>query len=114
LEAVAIWPTEVGGGQNVAKNHMAEEPEHQDTIEELKGTIRSVLEALRNHENPTSEIHEIVTELSEIERQFLDGLLPTTPLRAVLSIIAQFEYTPWRIRTVVEDLHKIWTLLGML
>jgi len=93
---------------------MAEEPEHQVTLEELKETIRSVREALRNHENPTPEILEVVTELSQIERQFLDGLLPTTPLRAVLSIIAQFEYTPWRIPTVVEDLHTIWSLLGML
>jgi hypothetical protein len=61
--------------QNAANGHMAEEPEHQPTLEELKETIRSVLEALRNHENPTSEIREIVTELSQIERQLLDGLL---------------------------------------
>ena len=98
----------------MANGHMAEEPERQATIEELKERIRSVREALRNHENPTSEIRGVVTELSQIERQFLDGVLPTTPLRAVLSIIAQFEYTPWRIATVVEDLHKIWSLLGML
>jgi hypothetical protein len=93
---------------------MAEEPERQATIEELNEKIRSVLEALRNHEAPTSEIHEVVTELAQIERQFVGGLLPTMPLRAVLSIISQFEYTPWRIPTVVEDLHKIWILLGML
>jgi hypothetical protein len=88
--------------------------EHPVTLEELRETIRSIRAALRNHENPTSEILEVITELNQIERQFLDGLLPTTPLRAVLSIIAQFEYTPWRIPTVVEDLHKIWTLIGML
>jgi hypothetical protein len=93
---------------------MAEEPERQVTVEQLKEKIRSVLQALRNHENPTSEIHEVVTELAEIERQFLDGRLPMMPLRAVLSVIAQFEYTPWRIPMVVEDLHKIWILLGML
>jgi hypothetical protein len=88
--------------------------EEQATVEELKERIRSVVEALRNHENPTAEIHDVVTELSEIERQLLAGRLPTTSLRAVLSIVAQFEYTPWRIPTVVEDLYKIWTLLGML
>ena len=93
---------------------MAEQPERQVTVEQLKETVGSVMEALRNHENPTEEILEVVTELSQIERQFLDGLLPTTPLRTVLSVIAQFEYTPWRIPTVVEDLHKIWSLLGLL
>lgn len=101
-------------GCNTVNDYMAEEPEHQATTEELKETIRSVLEALRNHENPTSEIQEVVKELGQIERQFLDGFLPMMPLRAVLSVIAQFEYTPWRIPTVVEDLHKIWSLLGML
>jgi uracil phosphoribosyltransferase len=93
---------------------MAKEPEPQVTIEELKEKIRSVLEALRNHHTPTPEIHEVVAELGQIEMQFLDGHLPVTPLRVVLGVIAQFEYTPWRIPTVVEDLHKIWSLLGML
>jgi hypothetical protein len=93
---------------------MAEEPEREVMIEELRGRIHSVLEALRNHKNPTPEIHEVINKLSQIERQSLDGVLPSTTLRAVLSIIAQFEYTPWRIATVVEDLYKIWSLLGML
>jgi hypothetical protein len=93
---------------------MAEQPEHPVTLEELQKTIRSILTALRNHENPTEEIREVVAELAQIEEQFLSGPLPTTPLRVVLSIIAQFEYTPWRLATVVEDLHKIWSLIGML
>jgi hypothetical protein len=29
-------------------------------------------------------------------------------------LFAEFEYTPWRMPTVAEDLHEIWTLLGML
>ncbi len=93
---------------------MPEQPAHPVTLDELRETLRSVRTALHNHENPTPEIHEVITELGQIERQLLDGLLPTKPLRAALSIIAQFEYTPWRVPTVVEDLHKIWTLLGML
>ena len=93
---------------------MAEMPEGRVTIDALVETIRSVLDALREHKNPTAEIHEVVAELTQIERQFVDGLLPITPLRSVLGIIAQFEYTPWRLATVVEDLYKIWSLLGML
>jgi hypothetical protein len=49
-----------------------------------------------------------------LEAEFIAGNVPAARLETVLKLIAEFEYTPWRMPTVVEDLHKIWTLLGML
>jgi hypothetical protein len=93
---------------------MVEEKEPQVTSGELLEGIRSVLRALREHKNPNAEIHDLIAELSQMERQITDGLLPVTPLRSLLGIISQLEYTPWRLATVVEDLHKIWSLLSMM
>ena len=93
---------------------MTEKTENPITRGELLERIRSVLTALRGHRNPSAEIHEVIAELSQVERQLMDGMLPITPLRSVLAIIAQFEYTSWRLATVVDDLHRIWSLLTML
>lgn len=93
---------------------MADPRDHHQTIQELRTTLRGVLGALRDHKNPTAEIHEVAAELSQIEQQVAAGLLPLASLRAALSIVAQFEYTPWRVPTMVEDVHKIWMLVGML
>ncbi|MGH7152586.1 MAG: hypothetical protein ACREF3_01555 [Acetobacteraceae bacterium] len=93
---------------------MAEQQERHVTIHELGMTLRGVLGALRDHKNPTPEIHEVAAELSQIEQQIAAGLLPLASLRAALSVVAQFEYTPWRVPTMVEDVHKIWALIAML
>ncbi|HSU06877.1 MAG TPA: hypothetical protein VLI93_15025 [Acetobacteraceae bacterium] len=93
---------------------MTETTEERITSSELVQRIRSVLRALREHHSPNAEIHDVIAELSNVERQLVNGLLPMVPLRSVLGVIAQFEYTPWRLATVVEDLHKIWSLLAML
>ena len=49
-----------------------------------------------------------------MEAELVAGRSPVERLETVLKIITGFEYMPWRIPTVVEDLYKIWTLLGML
>jgi hypothetical protein len=66
------------------------------------------------HQEPNQELHDLAIELKSLEAEFIAGQLPVARLETVLKIIAGFEYTPWRIPTVVEDLYKIWTLLGML
>jgi hypothetical protein len=46
-----------------------------------------------------------------LEAELVAGRLPVERLETAVTIIAGFEYAPWRIPTVVEDLYKIWTLL---
>jgi hypothetical protein len=66
------------------------------------------------HQELNQELQDLAVELKSLETEFIAGQLPVARLETVLKIIAGFEYTPWRIPTVVEDLYKIWTLLGML
>jgi hypothetical protein len=66
------------------------------------------------HREPNQELHDLAGELKSLEADFIAGQLPVARLETVLKIISEFEYTPWRIPQVVEDLYKIWTLLGML
>ena len=84
------------------------------TVREIIHTVGSIGRALVAHHEPNQELHDLAVQLRSLEAEFIAGGLPVARLETVLKIIAQFEYTPWRIPTVVEDLYKIWTLLGML
>ena len=67
---------------------------HHGTLREVIHTVGSIGRALLAHQELNQELHDLAVEMRSLE--------------------AEFEYTPWRMPTVVEDLHKIWTLLGML
>jgi hypothetical protein len=84
------------------------------TVREIAHTVGSIGRALLAHQDANRELHDLGVELRSLEADFIAGRLPVARLETVLKIIAEFEYTPWRIPTVVEDLYKMWTLLGML
>ena len=83
-------------------------------LREIVHTVGSIGRALLTHHDANQELHDLAVELRWLEAELVAGRLPMVRLESVLKIIAEFEYTPWRIPTVVDDLHKIWTLLGML
>ncbi|HEY2616759.1 MAG TPA: hypothetical protein VGI78_05420 [Acetobacteraceae bacterium] len=83
-------------------------------VRDIIHTVGSIGRALLSHQEPNQELHDLAVELRSLEADFVAGQLPVARLETVLKIIAGFEYTPWRMPTVVEDLYKIWTLLGML
>lgn len=84
------------------------------TFREIVRTVGSIGQALLAHQEANQELHDLAVEVRWLEAELIAGRLPMARLKSVLKIIAEFEYTPWRIPTVVEDLYKIWTLLGML
>jgi len=84
------------------------------TFHEVVHTVGSIGRALLTHHAVNQELHDLSIELQWLEAEFVAGRLPVARLESVLRIIAEFEYTPWRMPSVVEDLHRIWTLLGML
>ena len=88
--------------------------EHHGTVREIIHTVGSIGRALLAHHEVNQELHDLAVELRWLEAELIAGRLPVERLETVLKVIAGFEYTPWRIPTVVEDLYKIWTLLGML
>jgi hypothetical protein len=73
-----------------------------------------VVDRVTPYQELNKELHDLAVELSSLEVEFIAGGLPVARLETALKIIAEFEYTPRRIPTVVEDLYKIWTLIGML
>ena len=93
--AASVWLPRASRavGVHVGKRagHMTETPENPITGGELLERIRSVLTALRGHQNPSAEIHEVIAELSQVERQLMDGLprvavtIPVTCDRSRLS-----------------------------
>jgi hypothetical protein len=83
-------------------------------VREIRHAVGSIGRALLAHEDLNQELHDLAVELRSLEADFVAGRLPVARLETVLKVIAEFEYTPWRIPTVVEDLHRIWSLLGML
>jgi hypothetical protein len=85
-----------------------------DALRDLVHTVGSIRRALFAHQELNHELHDLAVELRALEVAFIAGDLPVAKLEMALKIIAGFEYTPWRIPTVVEDLYKIWTLIGML
>ena len=84
------------------------------TVREIIHTVGSIGRALLSHQETNQELHDLGVELRSLEADFVAGRLPVARLETVLKVVAGFEYTPWRMPTVVEDLYKIWTLLGML
>ena len=84
------------------------------TVREIIHTVGSIGRALVSHQETNQELHDLAVELRSLEADFVAGRLPVARLETVLKVVAGFEYTPWRMPTVVEDLYKIWTLLGML
>jgi hypothetical protein len=84
------------------------------TVREIIHTVGSIGRALLSHQEPNQELHDLAAEVRSLEADFIAGRLPVARLETVLKVIAGFEYTPWRMPTVVEDLYRIWTLLGML
>jgi hypothetical protein len=84
------------------------------TVREIVRTVGSIGRALLADQDATQELHDLAVELSWLEAELVAGRLPAVRLESVLRIIAELEYTPWRMPSVVEDLYKIWTLLGML
>jgi hypothetical protein len=84
------------------------------TVREIIHTVGSIGRALLSHQDTNQELHDLAAELQSLEADFVAGRLPVARLETVLKVVAGFEYTPWRMPTVVEDLYKIWTLLGML
>ena len=87
---------------------------HHGTLREVIHTVGSIGRALLAHQELNQELHDLAVEMRSLEIEFIAGNVPAARLETVLKLIAEFEYTPWRMPTVVEDLHKIWTLLGML
>jgi hypothetical protein len=87
---------------------------HHGTLREVIHTVGSIGRALLAHQELNQELHDLAVEMRSLEAEFIAGNVPAARLETVLKLIAEFEYTPWRMPTVVEDLHKIWTLLGML
>jgi hypothetical protein len=85
-----------------------------DTFREIVQTVGSIDRALLAHQEVNHELHDLAIEVRWLEAELVAGRLPVMRLESVLKILAEFEYTPWRMPTVVEDLYKIWTLLGML
>ena len=83
-------------------------------LREIVRTVGGIGRALLANQKANQELHDLAVELRWLEAELVAGRLPMVRLESVLKIIAEFEYTPWRIPTVVDDLHKIWTLLGML
>ena len=88
--------------------------EHHGTVREIIHTVGIIGRALLSHQETNQELHDLAVELRSLEADFIAGRLPVARLETVLKVVAGFEYTPWRMPTVVEDLYKIWTLLGML
>jgi hypothetical protein len=84
------------------------------TLREIVHTVGSIGRALLAHHEANQELHNLGVELRSLEVELVAGRLPLVRLESVLSIIAELEYTPWRVPSVVEDLHKIWTLIAML
>ena len=84
------------------------------TVREIIHTVGSIGRALLSHQETNQELRDLGVELRSLEADFVAGRLPVARLETVLKVVAGFEYTPWRMPTVVEDLYKIWTLLGML
>ena len=84
------------------------------TVREIVRTVGSIGRALLAHQDATQELHDLAVELSWLEAELVAGRLPAVRLKSVLRIIAELEYTPWRMPSVIEDLYKIWTLFGML
>jgi hypothetical protein len=87
---------------------------HHGTLREVIHTVGSIGRALFAHQELNQELHDLAVEMRSLEAELIAGNVPAARLETVLKLIAEFEYTPWRMPTVVEDLHKIWTLLGML
>jgi hypothetical protein len=87
---------------------------HHGTLREVIHTVGSIGRALLAHQELNQELHDLAVEMRSLEAELIAGNVPAARLETVLKLIAEFEYTPWRMPTVVEDLHKIWTLLGML
>jgi hypothetical protein len=85
-----------------------------DTFREIVHTVGNIGRALLAHQEVNQELHDLAVEVRWLEAELIAGRLPVARLESVLRIIAEIEYTPWRMPTVVEDLHKIWTLIGML
>ena len=85
-----------------------------DTFREILHTVGSIGRTLLAHQGVNQELHDLAVEARWLESELIAGRLPVVRLESVLRIIAEIEYTPWRIPTVVEDIHRIWTLLGML
>jgi hypothetical protein len=85
-----------------------------DAIRDIVRTVGSISRALLAHQGPNQELHDLAVELRLLEVEFVAGQLPIARLERALKVIAEFEYTPWRIPTVVEDLYNIWSLIGML
>jgi hypothetical protein len=84
------------------------------TLGEIVHTVGNIGRALLSHQEMNQDLHDLAVEVRWLEAELVAGRLPVARLDSVLRIIAEIEYTPWRIPTVVEDLYKIWTLLGML
>jgi hypothetical protein len=84
------------------------------TLREIVHTVGSIGRALLAHHEANQELHTLGVELRSLEVELVAGRLPLVRLESVLRIIAELEYTPWRVPSVVEDLHKIWTLIAML
>lgn len=57
-------------------------------------------------------MQELAVRMRSVEAELVAGQLPVARLETVLKIIAEFEYTPWRIPAIVKDTLR--DLLGML
>jgi hypothetical protein len=82
-------------------------------IEDLKHTIRNISRVLFAHQELNQELHDLAVEFESVASPFIGGNLSVAGLETVLKVIAELEYTPWRIPTVVEDLYKVWPLIRM-
>jgi len=103
------------GGSHRRRRRLSRHQEMgHEPVREIIRTLGSVGATLLAHRELNQELHDLAVRLRSLEAELVAGQLPVAKLETVLRLIAEFEYTPWRIPTVVEDLYKIWTLLGML
>jgi hypothetical protein len=87
---------------------------HHDAVRDVIRTVGSISRALLAHQGLNQELYDLGVERRSLEVEFIAGQLPVARFESALKVIAEFEYTPWRIPTVVEDLYKIWSVIGML
>jgi hypothetical protein len=82
-------------------------------IKDLQHTIGNISRALFAHQELNQELHDLAVEFESVASPFIAGNMSVTGLETVLKVVAELEYTPCRIPTVMEDLYKVWPLIRM-
>lgn len=89
----------------------AQIPDHV-TAGALLHSVGRIGRAFAAHRSASQEVYDLALELESLEAELKAGAVPRLKLAATLRSLAELEYTPWRVATVVEELHGVWSLLG--